>query len=91
MLDSAPRDYANCDSKLRLCGVFLHAASHWVPGKGNCGRVWVCKKYTPASLRNLGVWGRCGNSQPWELSEWGGESDFGALSQRASLGGSGFG
>lgn len=78
------------DSKLRLCGVFLHAASHWVPGKGNCGRGGCARSTPQPGTYESGIW-ECEADVAIELSEWGGESDFGALSQRASLGGSGFG
>lgn len=79
------------DSKLRLCGVSLHMATHQVPEKGDCGRAWVCKKRTPASHGDLGVWVGHGGSQLQELRELGGGGDFRAPSQRCSLDRTGFG
>lgn len=44
------------DSKLRLCGVFLHAASHWVPGKGNCGRGGCARSTPQPGTYESGIW-----------------------------------
>lgn len=52
------------DSKLRLCGVLLHAVTQL--GSREKYGIGV-QKCTPASHENLEAWGMCGNSQPWEL------------------------
>ena len=45
------------DSKLRLCGVFLHAELTWVPEKGTASsRAWCARVY-PSQLQEYGSTG----------------------------------
>ena len=66
------------DSKLRLFGVFLHMVTHLGSRERYSGRPWYTRLH-PSLLQAFGSMGHA-YSQPWKLSEPGGESDFGALS-----------
>jgi hypothetical protein len=56
------------DSKLRLCGVFLHVVTQ-LGSRERYGMVAECgiQEHMPASLRNLEAQGRHSNSQPWNI------------------------
>ena len=60
------------DSKLRLCGVFLHRVTQ--RGSKEKGTAAEC------GVQEFGSTG-CGSSQPWELRMQGGQSEFRAESE----------